>query len=71
LAYLFELSRRAGLARGHEEVPGLNGAIGVLMVIFFVRAAATEYVRGSADDLKKDLLWGLTLGTAATLLSRM
>ena len=71
LALLFEVSRRAGIARGNGELPGLLYAIGVLAAIFFVRAAATEATQGPEANKQKDFLWGLCLGAVTTILVRI
>lgn len=70
LAWLFRLSQRAGEVRGNPVLPGTEWAIGILTVLFLVRAIITERTRGSEDDWQKDLLWGLTGGGLVTLLVR-
>ena len=70
IIWLFRLSHQAGLARGNEEVPGLLAAIGVVSLLFFVRALLAEF-QGPASDLQKDLLWGLTAGGVVTILMRL
>jgi hypothetical protein len=71
LAYLFHLSHQAGLARGNEEVPGILVAIGVLSLLFFLRALVTELVDEKRSTLQKDFLWGLCAGGVATILIRL
>jgi hypothetical protein len=71
LPLLFTLSRRVSEARGNEPVPGVNWALGVLAVLFLVRAAVTEWSRGPEGNLQKDLLWGAGLGAIATIISRL
>ena len=70
LALLFHLSRAASLVRGNEEVPGVSWALGVLTVLFGVRALVTEATQGAAANLQKDLLWGLSAGGVLALLSQ-
>ncbi|MBI5503999.1 MAG: hypothetical protein HY899_04310 [Deltaproteobacteria bacterium] len=70
ITWLFRLSHEAGVARGNEEVPGLLAAIGVVSLLFFIRALLAEF-QGPASDLQKDLLWGLTAGGVLTILIRL
>jgi hypothetical protein len=67
---LFTWSQRVSEARGNEPVPGLSWALGVVSVLFLVRAAVTEWGRGPEDNLQKDLLWGVTAGAIITIISR-
>ena len=71
IAYLFHLSRQAGIARGQEEPPGMLWAIGVLTVLFFVRAIVTEKTMGAEQVRQKDFLWGLTIGCSVTIAIRL
>ncbi len=66
-ALLFRLSQWAGEVRGNEPVPGLSWAIGVLSVLFLVRAVVTEMARGAEMNLQKDFLWGLSIGGVVTV----
>ena len=70
LPLVFWVSRRVSEARGQEPVPGLSWALGVVAVLFLVRAAATEWERGPEANLQKDLLWGLAGGAILTIVSR-
>jgi len=70
LPLLFSLSQRVSEAGGHEPVPGINWALGVIAVLFLVRAAVTEWSRGPEGNLQKDLLWGAGCGAIATIISR-
>jgi len=70
LPVLFATSQRISEARGNEPVPGLSYAVGVLAVLFLVRAFVTEHMRGPEANLQKDLLWGLAAGAIATIISR-
>lgn len=45
-------------------------AIGVVSLLFLVRAVLAEF-QGPASDLQKDLLWGLTAGGVVTILMRL
>lgn len=71
LAFLFRVSQRVGSAWGHESVEGYNVALGVVSLLFLVRAAATEYAGGRAADYQKDILWGLSLGAFVSMLARV
>lgn len=71
LAILFRLSRDVSRAWGNEEAPGYTVALGVVTLLFLIRAVATEYGRKELPDTQKDILWGLSLGTFATMLSRL
>jgi hypothetical protein len=55
---LFTVSRQVSRARGDEPLPGVAAALGVLAVIFLVRAAVTEWGSGPEYTVQKDLLWG-------------
>jgi hypothetical protein len=70
LAYLFHLSRQAGLQRGNEELPGMLWAIGVLSLLFFIRALLTETTQPDGSVVQRDVLWGLTAGGIVTILLR-
>jgi hypothetical protein len=71
LPLLFTLSQRVSAAGGNKPVPGINWALGVLAVLFLVRAAVTEWSRGPEGKLQKDLLWGAGLGAIVTIISRL
>jgi hypothetical protein len=70
LAYLFHLSQQAGIKRGNEELPGMLWAIGVISLLFFVRALVTEKMQSDTSVLQRDVLWGLTAGGIITILLR-
>ncbi len=70
LPLLFRLSQRVSEASGNESVPGINWALGVVAILFLVRAAVTEWSGGPEGNLQKDLLWGAGLGAIATIVSR-
>ena len=69
-AYLFVLSRQATLAGGGEDLPGVRWTLGLLSLIFFAGAIATERMRGPEANVQKDILWGLATGGLLTVLSR-
>jgi hypothetical protein len=71
LPILFEISQRAGEARGNERVPGMLIALGILSLLFLVRAAVSEATPGAASPGQRDLQWGLALGGAATIVSQL
>jgi hypothetical protein len=70
LVYLFHVSHRASIARGNEDVPGMLWAIGVLSVLFLIRAFLSEVMPDGPRTVQRDLLWGLTTGGFATILFR-
>jgi hypothetical protein len=71
LPLLFSVSQRVSEARGNPPIPGINWALGVLSVIFLVRAAVTERFRGAEVNLQKDVLWGVAAGGFITIISRL
>ncbi len=71
LPLLFAVSQRVSAARGNPPIPGINWALGVLSIIFLVRAVVTERFRGPDMNLQKDLLWGVGLGGVVTILTRL
>ncbi len=71
LAFLFHLSQAAILARGEQPVAGTLWAIGVVSLLFLVRAILMERTRGPRDNMQKDLLWGLAAGGVLTVLARL
>jgi len=71
LAFLFRLSHQASIARGQEPVAGMSWAIGIISLLFLVRAVIMERTRDARDNLQKDLLWGLSLGGLLTVLLRL
>ena len=68
---LFEFSRRVSEKLGNEEVPGLIAAIGVLAVLFSVRAVVSESAMGPEANRQKDVLWGLSIGCWVTIVIRL
>ena len=71
LAALFRLSAQVSEAWGHEQVQGYPVALGVVCVLFFVRAAATEATRKDVPVGQRDILWGLSLGAGISALQRL
>lgn len=68
LPVLFDLSRQVGERSGNPPVDGLPWAIGVLAVIFTLRALAGEATLGPEHVLRKDFSWGLAAGCGLTAL---
>ncbi|MDX2166996.1 MAG: hypothetical protein SF182_08035 [Deltaproteobacteria bacterium] len=66
LPWLFDLSRQVGERSGNAPVEGLPWAIGVLAVVFTLRAIAGEVSLGPAHVVRKDFSWGLAAGCALT-----
>ena len=69
--FIFSLSHQATLARGGEDLPGFNWALGVLTVIFSASAIFSERTRGSDMNLQKDFMWGMSAGGLITLIVRL
>lgn len=68
LPVLFNLSRQIGERSGNPPVEGLPWAIGVLAVVFTLRALAGEATLGPEQVRRKDFSWGLAAGCALTAL---
>lgn len=71
LAFLFRLSQQVAEAWGNPHVEGYSVALGVVSLLFLIRAAATEYAGKAIPLFQKDILWGLSLGAFLSLLTRM
>ena len=71
LPILFAVSQRVSERRGNPPIPGINWALGVLLVIFLVRAAVTERFQGPEMNRQKDVLWGVVAGCVVTIISRL
>jgi hypothetical protein len=71
IAVLFRLSQRVGAAWGNEEVGGYSVALGVVSLLFFVRAVVTEYTGKDVPAARKDILWGLSLGAFVSMVARL
>lgn len=71
LAVLFRVSREVSRAWGNEDVPGYSVALGVVSLLFLIRALATEYTRKDFPVFQKDILWGLSLGAFVSMLARL
>lgn len=69
LAAAVSYSQQLTLEREGQTAPGIGWALGVLSLVFLVRAAVTERMRGPEASLEKDLLWGLGLGGVAATIS--
>lgn len=50
---------------------GYTVALGVVALLFFVRAAATEYAGKDVHPVQKDIIWGLSLGCFLAMLTRL
>lgn len=70
LPWLARLSQRVGEASGNPPVEGMPWALGVLAVLFALRALATEASRGPEANRIKDLQWGLAAGCLIAALER-
>jgi hypothetical protein len=68
LPLLFDLSRQVGERSGNPPIAGLPWAIGVLSVIFALRALAAESSLGPEHVVRKDFSWGLAAGCLLTAL---
>lgn len=71
LAALFRLSQDVSATYGHEDVAGYSVALGVVALLFVVRAAATEYAGKKVHVGQRDILWGLSLGAFVSMLGRL
>ncbi|TFH29365.1 MAG: hypothetical protein E4H00_07105 [Myxococcales bacterium] len=71
LIFLFEFSRRVSDKLGNEDVPGLLAAVGVVALLFSIRAVVTESAMGPEAAGQKDFLWGVSLGCWTTILVRL
>ena len=71
IAFLFRLSRQLSESWGNEQVEGYTVAVGVVALLFFVRAAVTEYAAKDVPVAQKDILWGLSLGAFVSLVVRL
>lgn len=69
LAFLFRLSQDVGATWGNEDVEGYGVALGVVSLLFFVRAMATEYASKNVHVVQKDILWGLSSGAFLSMIS--
>jgi hypothetical protein len=68
LPLLFGLSRQVGERSANPPIEGLPWAIGVLAVVFALRAFAVEATLGAEHGLRKDFSWGLSAGCGLTAL---
>jgi len=58
-------------AWGNEEVGGYSVALGVVSLLFLVRAAASEYAGKNIHVVQRDILWGLSLGAFVAMVSKL
>jgi len=70
LPLLFDLSRQVGERSGNPPIDGLPWAIGMLALVFALRAIVTEASLGPERMLRKDFAWGLAFGCAATAIAQ-
>ena len=68
---VFSLSQQATIAREGQTLPGIEWAIAVLTVFFLLGAFVTERTQGPEMEFRKDGLWGLAVGGAAIVVSRL
>ena len=71
IAFLARLSQEYSESRGDEPVPGYSIALGVVSLLFLVRAAAVEYAGRNWTVMQRDVLWGLSLGAFIAMLYRL
>lgn len=71
IAFLFRLSQDVSKSWGNEDVEGYTVAVGVVALLFFVRALATEYAGKDVAVAQKDILWGLSLGAFVSMVVRL
>ena len=71
IAFLFRLSQDISASYGHENVEGYSVALGVVSLLFFVRAMATEYAGNNVHAVQKDILWGLSCGAFVSMLTHL
>jgi hypothetical protein len=58
-------------AWGNEDVEGYSVALGVVSLLFFLRAAATEYTAKDVHVVQRDIIWGLSLGSFLAMLTHL
>ena len=71
LAFVFRLSQQLSRSWGNSEVEGYTVAIGVVTLLFTIRAAATEYTRNRTTVVQRDILWGISLGAFLSFVARL
>jgi len=71
IAFLFRISQQVGEAWGNADVEGYTVALAGVSLLFFVRAAATEYAGKDVPIAQKDILWGLSLGAFVSMAARL
>lgn len=70
--FVFTTSQQMTAARNAgETVPGVAWAIGALTIFFAVGAFASERTLGPEQNVRKDLLWALSIGGIAIVLHRL
>lgn len=74
LAFLFRMSREVSASWGNEDVPGFTAAVGVVSLLFLVRALVSEFSPPKDRPVpvhERDILWGITLGAVVTMITRL
>lgn len=74
LAFLFRVSREVSASWGNEDVPGFTAAVGVVSLLFLVRAMISEFSPPKDKPVpvhERDILWGITLGAVVTMITRL
>ena len=71
IAFLFRLSQQVSRSWGNEDVAGYSVALGVVSLLFLVRAAVSEFTENEVPVGQKDILWGLSLGAFVSMAVRL
>jgi hypothetical protein len=58
-------------AWGNEDVEGYSVALGVVSLLFFLRAAVSEFAARDVHVVQRDIVWGLSLGSFLAMLTRL
>ena len=58
-------------AWGNEDVGGYTVALGVVSLLFLVRAAASEFAGKDIPVIHRDIIWGLSLGAFLAMVTRL
>jgi hypothetical protein len=58
-------------AWGNEDVQGYSVALGVVSLLFFIRAASVEFATTNVHEAQRDIIWGLSLGAFLSMLSKL
>jgi Na+/H+-translocating membrane pyrophosphatase len=71
LAALARLSQQLSEAWGQGTVEGYSVALGVVSLLFLVRALVSEFASDRVSIVQRDILWGLSLGAAISMVARL